>query len=151
MLAGQFEGWYVLILHCLKPWISARHLQRGAREPGAPPSVPPWKMRRSLLSAEKSAFLSLLPLLLNRPLSAPPPPKCADLVANVLANLHCHLTTWPPSPPCPPPPPGSPGTSTPPSQPSSLWQAKTWAASGTSSPPPSTPRSGATMSTASPP
>ena len=32
MLAGQFEGWYVLILHCLKPWISARHLQRGAGE-----------------------------------------------------------------------------------------------------------------------
>ena len=30
LLAGQFEGSYVLILHCPKPWISARHLQRGA-------------------------------------------------------------------------------------------------------------------------
>ena len=30
LLAGQFEGSYVLILHCPKPRISARHLQRGA-------------------------------------------------------------------------------------------------------------------------
>ena len=40
MLAGQFEGWYVLILHCPKPWISARHLQRGARW-GSPAQVCP--------------------------------------------------------------------------------------------------------------
>ena len=32
LLAGQFEGSYVLILHCPKPWISARHLKKGAGE-----------------------------------------------------------------------------------------------------------------------